>query len=401
MTTDVYYKKTVDLQHARQVLHLRVSQDLFSSYDVDVGTQRLLRSLADADGASFGKILDLGCGYGPLGLTLKKLDPTRTVHLVDRDALAVEYARQNAVLNEIPDVECYASLGYDDVSTAGFDLILSNIPAKAGEPVIAGLLQDAVHYLRPGGLVAIVVVTPLEEIVAGMLADPGIQVQLRKAWPGHAVFHYCFTGPAGRAERLVGALERGVYDRQETNVSYRGQDFSLSVAYGLPEFDTLSYETRLLLDGLNRLQDTIVRRAILLNPGQGYVPVAVWQLMRPAQMDLVDRDLLSLRYSRKNLLGSGCPAEQVVLVHQPGARVPSLAAVDLTAGVLREEEGPAAHVAMIEQVAEQTAPGGIVVLVAGSTSVTRLVDAIEGRKVWTIVRRERSRGRSLLILRRR
>jgi 16S rRNA (guanine1207-N2)-methyltransferase len=399
MMPDVYLKKVVDLRYAQQVLHFRVAQELFSSCDVDTGTQRLLRTLAEADTAAFQKILDLGCGYGPLGLTLKKLAPERTVHLVDRDALAVDFARQNAALNGLAGVEVYASLGYDDLSAAGFDLILCNVPAKAGPPVISHLLRDAAYSLRPGGLVAIVVVTPLEEMVASLLSDPAIRVQLRKAWPGHTVFHYRFAQEAGPAP--PSALERGVYDRQETNASFRGLTFPLRTAYGLPEFDTPSYESDLLVGGLQDLAGTAVHCAVVLNPRQGHVPVALWQLMQPAQIHLVDRDLLGLRYSRKNLVLNGCPEGRVTLSHQVGLRGAGLPPVDLIAGILREEEGPAALAATIEQAAAQVVPGGSIVLAGSSTAVTRLVSVVGSKKLLAIKKRGRSRGKSWLLLRRR
>ena len=147
----MYFKKLLTFRFWKQEMQFRVSQDLFSSLQVDVGTQFLLRAIQDLDPGQFSKILDLGCGYGPIGATLKKLNGMASVHMVDRDALAVEYSRQNADLNCLSGVSVYGSLGYDDVRCKDFDLIASNIPAKAGHEVISHLLRDAVYYLRPGG----------------------------------------------------------------------------------------------------------------------------------------------------------------------------------------------------------------------------------------------------------
>src|SRR5262245_54665557 len=115
--TDVHYKKTIPFNFSKQRLQFRVSQDLFSSHDVDVGTRFLLRTLVTSKGIGQpASIFDLGCGYGTIGLTLKRLHPDAVVHLTDRDALAVEYARLNADMNGIEDgVETYGSLGYDDL----------------------------------------------------------------------------------------------------------------------------------------------------------------------------------------------------------------------------------------------------------------------------------------------
>ena len=285
---DVYFKKVIDFQYKKQQLHFRVSQDLFSSHQVDMGSARLLRSLAHTEGRAFHKILDLGCGYGSLGLTLKKLDEARGVCMVDRDALAIEYSRQNAVLNQLSDVDIHGSLGYDDVQSRDFDLIISNIPGKAGEAAIRSFLLDAQRYLSPTGFVAIVAVMPLEPLIAGILESPYIHVVFREARAGHVVFHYQFS-PEFSVESIS---EHNLYDREKIVISTGNIEFSMQTARGLPEFDQLNYHTELLIDGMQDLRGKSVKRALVFNPGQGHIPVALWKLFKPHQMGLVDRDLL-------------------------------------------------------------------------------------------------------------
>ena len=164
-----HFKKTVTLDHGGRRLELGVAQELFSSHEVDVGTRLLLRTLAGPEHASRRRVLDLGCGYGPLGLALRAAADDRVVHLVDRDALAIEYSRENAARNRLDDVEVYGSLGYADVRGSGFDLIVSNIPAKAGPPVIERVLLGGAGLLAPGGLVAVVVIAPLRASVTAVL----------------------------------------------------------------------------------------------------------------------------------------------------------------------------------------------------------------------------------------
>ena len=398
---DVYFKKLVTLKYRGQVLQFRVAQELFSSHEVDVGTQRLLRSLLDARIDGCGKILDLGCGYGPLGLTLKKAGPERVAHLVDRDALALDYSRQNAALNELTNVEVYGSLGYSDVTARDFDLIVSNIPAKAGEPVIVSFLRDARHYMRPGGLVAVVIVSRLEEAVAGALDDPNIRVVLRKAWPGHTVWHYQFADPASQPAVPDGAgSETVAYCRGKMGVSVGRLQFSVRTAYGLPEFDTLDHRTEMLLAGMLGWQGRPVGRAVVLNPGQGHVPVAVWRLFQPSAIALVDRDLLSLRVSRANLARDGCSEKHVSLWHQVGMPLGALEKADLVAGLLREDEGPGVHAWLIGQAAEQLAPGGAAVVSGSSTAITRLETVARADKRFEVRERKRVKGDSFLVLKR-
>ena len=396
---DVYFKKTVDFYHQGHTLHFQVAQDLFSSHQIDVGTARLLRSLVDAP--SFAKILDLGCGYGPLALTLKALYPESVVHAVDRDALAVDYTRQNAALNELADVEVYGSLGFDDVSAHDFDLIISNIPGKAGETVIASLLRDAVHFLKPGGLVAIVVVAALESVVAQALDDPGIEIAFQETRSGHAIFHYRFTDAYRAAQpRFASSMARGLYHRDAVDITVGSFTFPMQTARGLSEFDSLSYGSLLLLNNLARLQETNVQRVIVHNPGQGHIPVALWKLFQPDFIAVVDRDLLSLQYTRDNLIQNGCPAAQITTAHQPGLDGQEGIA-DMIVGVLREEEGQAAAEQLTQQAATLLAPDGALWLVAGSTPITRLEKAIGSAKLLRVTKRKRDNRMSLLVMQRR
>ncbi len=391
--TDPYFKKVVPLEYGGQTLRFRLAVGLFSSYDVDVGTRRLLRTLA---GERPARVLDLGCGYGPLGLAIKAALPESLVHLVDRDALALEYARQNAALNGL-DVQVYASLGYDDLRERGVDLIVSNIPAKAGPPVIEHLLLGAREYLSPAGEVAVVIVSDLEEMVAAVLHPPEVEILQRRAWRGHTVLRYRFPDPQGPPAGP--ALERGVYDREEGTLSWGGYTFSLRTVWGLEA--AFGFSEEMLLRGVARLPEGEARRVLWLNPGQGYGVVVLWHLVHPEQIALVDRDLLALRASRRNLLRNGCPEGQVLLFHQIGAALPGKETFDLVAGLLREAEGPAALLETVRQAAAQLAPGGRLVLVAGSTAITRLLRGLQGEHSLQVEQRERRRGQSLLLLRHR
>ncbi len=398
---DLYFKKVVSLQHEGQALQFRVAQALFSSFEVDAGTRLLLKSLTATRQDAIRRILDLGCGYGPIGLALKKADERRVVHMVDRDALAVEYARQNAALNRFSGVDAYGSVGYDDVSARDFDLIACNVPGKAGEAAIHHFLLDGAHLLKPGGLVAIVVVAALEPAVAGILEAPNVEVVLRRKGSGHAVFHYRFlSGERGSGERPKSALERGVFERMRATVDFRGNRYLLTTAYGLPEFDSPSFKSALLMEALRAIDGATGRRATVFNPGQGHVPVALWRILEPEWIRLVDRDLLGLRYSRANLLLNECPAEQVTLSHQAGLAGGDGGQMDIVAGVLREEEGIEGVWLTVTQAADQLAPDGTILLAATSTAATRLVKRLSTEKLLRVAQRKRKRGSALLVLKR-
>src|SRR5262245_56843786 len=100
LPTDTYFKKEVTVDYAGKTLRFRTSDALFSSHDIDDGTRLLLKTLTPNILEGRNKILDVGCGYGPLGIALAAAG-AREVDLVDRDALAVSYAEQNAALNGV------------------------------------------------------------------------------------------------------------------------------------------------------------------------------------------------------------------------------------------------------------------------------------------------------------
>lgn len=107
--------------------------------------------------------LDLGCGYGILGLTMAACAPHGKTLLVDKDFVAIEYAQKNCVLNNIHNAECLLSNGFNHIPEQQFDLIVSNVPAKVGKEMLYIYLFDALAYLKPGGAFYIVTITGLRQ----------------------------------------------------------------------------------------------------------------------------------------------------------------------------------------------------------------------------------------------
>ena len=116
---DVYYKKRIPYTCRGQTFAFDVAHTLFSSYQVDEGTDLFLRTIAPDSPQT---ILDLGCGCGVIGIVLARWFPQARVILADRDLLAVRYARHNAVLNQVPNVEVIGSVGFEHIPALPFDL---------------------------------------------------------------------------------------------------------------------------------------------------------------------------------------------------------------------------------------------------------------------------------------
>ena len=394
---DPYYKKTVSLDIGRLSLAFRVSQALFSSHRIDIGTEFLLRTL-HRKGGRFQKILDLGCGYGPVGIALKALNPSAALHMVDRDALAVAYAAQNALLNGIEDSSTYPSIGFDDVEDRDFDLIAANIPGKAGEAVIASWLSEAPLFLRRGGQVAIVIVSALESLVSEVLGGiPQAEVVLRRRRAGHTVFLYTFDEAQDRLLPSARSFDRGTYDRVDAAFVQGRTRYRVKTVLGLPEFDSLSYQTQLLFTVLEKLDRMpAVNNILMVNPGQGHVPVLLSKLLMPDSIDLVGRDLLALRCSARNLLLNGLPHLRTSTHHRVDmGREESQH--DLVVVDLGKDDGAEVVAMLCRQAIDRIASGGLMVVAATSATITRLINLCRAERFLAVTDRKRRRGASVLV----
>ena len=97
---------------------------LFSPRSIDEGTRLLLDHV---EIASNEDSIDLGCGYGPIGLTLARLAPHGQAVLIDKDFVAIDYARKNAERNGINNTEIFLSNGFAQVEQRTFDVVVSNL----------------------------------------------------------------------------------------------------------------------------------------------------------------------------------------------------------------------------------------------------------------------------------
>lgn len=135
---------------------------LFSPRVIDEGSRLLLEvTKVNID----DHILDLGCGYGPLGLTLAKQAQDGSTLLVDKDFVAVDYSNKNIQLNQLKNTHAMLSNGFDQIRERKFDLIVSNIPAKVGNEMLWLFLHDAYRQLNPGGRLVVVTISGLSKFM--------------------------------------------------------------------------------------------------------------------------------------------------------------------------------------------------------------------------------------------
>lgn len=398
--SDIYFKKIITYNYRGKELKFRVSQDLFSSHDIDIGTGHLLRTLTSEGFSTYNKVLDLGCGYGPIGISLKSAYQPSVIHMVDRDALALNFSRQNVELNNLGGIKIYGSLGYDDVSERNFDLIVSNIPAKVGEPVLSNMLEDAKFYLRPGGKVAVVVIDEIGEYITKVLkSNKDINIIFYKRWPGHLVFHYEFSKDSfAKPVPKSRAFDRGVYNRSQKDFSVDDSKISIETAYGLPEFDTLSYETEILLNKMNAFKGQQINRAIIFNPGQGFIPIALSTISEVEELDLVDRNLEALRMSKRNMISKGYDDNKIFLFHEVRLSKVNCGLADCVIGILDDKDDPKIHSMIVKEAIQKLSTEGIIMLASASTPITRIETLVRREKLLNILERKKIKGKSFIIM---
>jgi len=185
---DLYFKKHIDYAINRQRFAFDAADLLFSTYSIDSGTQFLLRyMLAGIDNPR--SILDLGCGYGVIGIVLARFYPASHVVMVDKDLLAIRYTKHNAELNEVENTEVFPSIGTEGIKGRTFDLITSNVPGHIGEKAIeCDFLIKPMDLLNPGGAYWFVVVTPLVELIERVANQHDLPLEEIAKRPQHRVY---------------------------------------------------------------------------------------------------------------------------------------------------------------------------------------------------------------------
>ena len=144
-------------------LNLKTRWGVFSPRAIDDGTVMFMKYL---DIAEDDKCLDLGCGYGPIGLSVAKSCPQGEVHMVDKDFVAVELSNINAELNHINNAQAYLSDAFSAVGKQNyFDQVISNVPAKVGREQLSIILYDAYDALKPGGKITFVTINGLRHFI--------------------------------------------------------------------------------------------------------------------------------------------------------------------------------------------------------------------------------------------
>lgn len=160
---DHYYSKKPTANHDLRMikeqvrgntLELWTDAGVFSKGGLDFGSRLLIETMDIPPAAS---VLDVGCGYGPIGISAAKLAVDGRVLMVDLNERAVELARRNIKQNMIANARAEVSDLFENVDVPRFDRILTNPPIRAGKAVVHAIFEGAARRLTSDGELWIVI----------------------------------------------------------------------------------------------------------------------------------------------------------------------------------------------------------------------------------------------------
>jgi 16S rRNA G1207 methylase RsmC len=344
---DPLVNKTTDFAYRGVRLKFDLSHALFSSFDIDAGTRLLLKEIVHEPGiVEARRVLDAGCGTGVIGISLAASCPDMEVVMRDRDFRAVAFAARNASRNGLAvklqgldgtelaqcakrpfakikvaqrNAALIAAPGLlcEPDPNAPYEAVVANLPAKAG-PALLSQYFVAVgrELLREGGTFAFVIVAPLAEQARAWCMEAGFEILRTVSTKNHMV---CIarTGERRAGENAVkealAELGRGkadqwfkAYVRSHVKKSIAGALLVWDGIQGLPEFDEPSFATLCALAlGRQVFAGSLVRRALVIEPGVGIVPMWCKGVLGSSEIILKSHDVLALTASGWNLKRAG------------------------------------------------------------------------------------------------
>ncbi len=120
----------------------------FSKKGLDSGTRLLIEEM---DIKPTDIVLDLGCGYGAIGIVAANLAANGKSYLVDINERAVELAKKNIELNKVKNAEAVLGNIFEPLGDILFDVILTNPPIRAGREIVLAFIKGSYQHLNPGG----------------------------------------------------------------------------------------------------------------------------------------------------------------------------------------------------------------------------------------------------------
>ncbi|MBI4976199.1 MAG: methyltransferase [Spirochaetes bacterium] len=348
---DPWYKTTLSYETLGTTLRLKVPHDVFSTFRIDEGTLLLLDHLPEREPR---RVLDMGCGYGALGLPVAARFPDAEVVMVDRDLLAVAWALVNAQEHRLSNTRIHGSLGFRDIASGDerYDWILCNVPARIGRPFMEKLIVSGRSRLAKNGELRVVVIRDLVPVISAIAGDNGLPLREEATGAAHAVFSLAAdTGaPATVADDMA-----DLYYRDEVIVD--------GISFQRP-FDLGGDDPKRLKSGIPVMLDVLAnqkpKRVFCFRAGYGIFPVIARKRWPDAAVIVAERDLLAAAYTQRNAVQHQLAGNALQI--RPFAHVPDAIQPDEKFDLLIGELSPSAGVkvarAELDAVARALSKGG-------------------------------------------
>lgn len=140
-----------------RTFHFYTSNSVFSKNGVDFGSMLLLETVIDENEGFEGSVLDLGCGYGPIGVAIAKILDKSIVFLSDVNERALELSSMNVQENKLKDkITIINSEGFENIDK-NFDIVITNPPIRAGKNVVFSFYEGAYEHLNKEGMLYVVI----------------------------------------------------------------------------------------------------------------------------------------------------------------------------------------------------------------------------------------------------
>jgi hypothetical protein len=351
-----YSNKKVEYRYAGIDLFFSLSHALFSSADIDSGSRFLLKVLAkrlDAAAESGRplphRVLDAGCGVGVLGVAAaraiqQRSDSLPQVIAQDRDEMARAFSQANAAANGLSETSYQAQTCkmLEGCAHNSQDLILSNLPAKAGAPVLSDFIVRSLRLLSEQGEAAVVIVNPLADFIYTELQKAGALLEETHSGPGHTVYVYRAQISATVEQGLATAKElqpeesaaAAIYQRAATQFTLAGSTYTLRGVHGAANWDHPSNACELAAKlwakqidsaaaSLRMDDNEAACTAIIHEDEQGHFACFVSHLHAqkniPCKLLLCGRNILALQAALENVQHAQSTAARDPATHSPAA----------------------------------------------------------------------------------
>ena len=141
----------------KEVFYFYTSNSVFSKKGVDFGSMLLIETILNENEDFAGSILDLGCGYGPLGIIAAKILKKSFVTMCDVNERALELSRMNVKENKVDNrIKVLASSAFENIKD-NYDIIMTNPPIRAGKDVVFSFYDGSYEHLNKDGRLYVVI----------------------------------------------------------------------------------------------------------------------------------------------------------------------------------------------------------------------------------------------------